>query len=523
MREATRTTAHFQTAHAVMERHDAGGVVKTLATTLAISVLCDLLLDLKHPTLQVDGQYMHDLFSEEKINKQLVPPSDYFADSCYDRIFDLFLGKRAAYMTVDGDLGRRQICRYIREHEGRASPISQETLDGLGINLDLETNLLATGGGSIFQVFINSGMTLVILRPSVGSYAFNEYVTGGEHDLLCLMAALHSQIVFLGACMGKTIPVFRSNTSPLSVIFNKEGASDITSLLRSKGLIGDDVVYRTPQENGGHASVAGAGEYSANLGRDAMTMQERGELGGEASAAGAGLYSQLLDRITLTMSERGHLGGLAVSGGLQGRASQVGLGSTAALLPTSSGGPHGHLAVTLPSPAAPSRTGLPPQLQWAAPVRPPQQPSQPAQLHWPVQPMSGVRPADAMEAPDAGGVLFRVLPRAGAATTVNASWWEADSLIRMSLALASMSTTTAPALFEHGSVPGESWWRRRTGGYSANPSQDYPPVRLEEIRGAIAQSTTQRPFAVPETDGRLQLAAALASPAAAGVKRPRQN
>jgi hypothetical protein len=58
-------------------------------------------------------------------------------------------------------------------------------------------------------------------------------------------------------------------------------------------------------EDRGLASVEGAGKSSKRLGRNAMSMEGRTSLGGLASVAGAGKESKKLGRKAMSMSERG--------------------------------------------------------------------------------------------------------------------------------------------------------------------------------------------------------------------------
>ena len=173
---------------------------------------------------------------------------------------------------------------------------------------------------------------------SLSSRSHDVVSAGGEFESQQVLQSYHNQVVVLGALMGVTIPKYKSTTSPLSDVFHTENQEEITAALHKTGVLSPDVIYRTPSSNGGNASVAGAGKWSAklkrfattmeergrasvagagewsdNLQRDAMTMEERGEVGGRASVAGAGEWSDNLQRVAMTMEERGEVGGLASS------------------------------------------------------------------------------------------------------------------------------------------------------------------------------------------------------------------
>jgi len=288
MQRATGTQFYYKMGPFVSHRQDAHCVTKTVGLTPTISVLCDQMLPTHHSALQLNGHFLTDLPSEDKTAEgDLLAPSNRMGYECYREQFKRVLGKTGrAFMIVDGDRGREHLMRYMKERKARAAPLSQETINELDLSvLDFDLDVLATGGGAIFELYIDGGMTLVILRPSTGSFAYYNYRDGGRRSLLEVMRPLHNQMVVLAAMMGFKIPIFRSDTSPLALIFDKASAADITSLLRSKGLIGDDVVYRTPQQNGGHASG-----------------------GGKMTVAGAGLFSERLGRITLTMKQRSVIG-----------------------------------------------------------------------------------------------------------------------------------------------------------------------------------------------------------------------
>jgi hypothetical protein len=111
-------------------------------------------------------------------------PTELARYECYAVALDLLLHGRVAFLFVDGTSGRAALIAYIIEHGGRASPLSQDALRRLGLSLCLVTGLSATNGGSIFLLYIHGYMTIVFLRPSIGSYAFIEYRRNGMHGMV---------------------------------------------------------------------------------------------------------------------------------------------------------------------------------------------------------------------------------------------------------------------------------------------------------------------------------------------------
>ena len=116
------------------------------------------------------------------------------------------------------------------------------------------------------------------------------------------MMVVHNQMVLLGYLMGIYLDTFIHDESCLPLLFDAAYQEQITDDLHQLGYLAPGNIYRTPSSNGGHASVALAGEFSEELGRDRATMPERGH----ASAAVAGEYSEALGRDRATASERGH-------------------------------------------------------------------------------------------------------------------------------------------------------------------------------------------------------------------------
>ena len=141
-----------------------------------------------HLALAVDGHSTNNLGRGEKKDSSGHPeqPSDFACDECYEAALLLLVrGRRITFLTFDGERGRGACVAFVKKHGGRASPISQDTLRHLGLgHLCLITDLCATNGGSIFLLFVDGLMVLVLLRPSIGSYAFLEYKRHGKHGLV---------------------------------------------------------------------------------------------------------------------------------------------------------------------------------------------------------------------------------------------------------------------------------------------------------------------------------------------------
>ena len=303
MLAAPSTEGFFQSAHATIER---GGGTITVALTIAIGLAVDMMLCGDHPAWIVDGQFLHNLAAELKdAAGHLIPPTDFCRSNCYAQIFDrCFRAGRRAFVVVEGRVGRMELMTYIKRFPHSVAVWTQATLDALEINLSLLCDVLSTNAGAIFELNIFGYTSLIILRPSTGSYAFiNSF---NRRELMLLFRTLHNQMVVLGRLMRLDIPSFKDygdDASPLATLFTTKGAAELTEDLHERGLIAPDVVYQTPSQIGGLESVAGAGLWSERLQRITMTMVERGQ----ASVAGAGLWSERLQRITMTMVERAQL------------------------------------------------------------------------------------------------------------------------------------------------------------------------------------------------------------------------
>ena len=296
----------------------------------------------------VDGHAVNNLDRESKDGKgHLVQPSALARDECYTVALDLLLHGMVAFLIVDGASGRAALVAYILTHGGLASPLSQHAMRHLGLRLCLETQLSATNGGSIFLLYIHGYMTIIFLRPSIGSYAFLEYRRNGNHGMvsraasltppkarrnppaparppcpalrpppplpcpdpchsrrpawpaasqLAAMSVVHNQMVLLGWLMGIYLETFIHDESPLPLLFETAYQEQITDDLHQLGYLAPGAIYRTPMSNGGHAggkaSAAVAGKFSEKLGRNRATAEEKGH----ASAALAGTYSEKLGR-----------------------------------------------------------------------------------------------------------------------------------------------------------------------------------------------------------------------------------
>ena len=121
------------------------------------------------------------------------------------------------------------------------------------------------------------------------------------------MAALkpvHNQTVLLGKLMGIEVPPFIWDESPLPLLFEAKHQEEVTKVLHDLNWLHPDHIYRTPGSNGGKAggkaSAALAGTFSEKLGRDRMTMPERGH----ESVRLAGTFSEALGRDRKSLWER---------------------------------------------------------------------------------------------------------------------------------------------------------------------------------------------------------------------------
>ena len=278
MLAAPSTEGFFQSAHATIER---GGGTITVALTIAIGLAVDMMLCGDHPAWIVDGQFLHNLAAELKdAAGHLIPPTDFCRSNCYAQIFDrCFRAGRRAFVVVEGRVGRMELMTYIKRFPHSVAVWTQATLDALEINLSLLCDVLSTNAGAIFELNIFGYTSLIILRPSTGSYAFiNSF---NRRELMLLFRTLHNQMVVLGRLMRLDIPSFKDygdDASPLATLFTTKGAAELTEDLHERGLIAPDVVYQTPSQIGGLESVAGAGLWSERLQRITMTMVERAQL-----------------------------------------------------------------------------------------------------------------------------------------------------------------------------------------------------------------------------------------------------
>ena len=74
----------------------------------------------------------------------------------------------------------------------------QATIDGLGLNLCYQTDVKSTNAGGIFVLFIHGHITLIILRPSLGSTLYLAGRQHGAHAIQLHARAVHNQLRFVG-------------------------------------------------------------------------------------------------------------------------------------------------------------------------------------------------------------------------------------------------------------------------------------------------------------------------------------
>ena len=73
----------------------------------------------------------------------------------------------------------------------------QDTLDGLGLDLDYTTDVLSTNVGAVFELHIHGFTTLVILRPSLGSTTYLAFRRGGPHAAALVLRSVHNQVMIV--------------------------------------------------------------------------------------------------------------------------------------------------------------------------------------------------------------------------------------------------------------------------------------------------------------------------------------
>eukprot|EP00321_Phaeocystis_globosa_P006416 CAMPEP_0118813168 /NCGR_PEP_ID=MMETSP1162-20130426/2750_1 /TAXON_ID=33656 /ORGANISM="Phaeocystis Sp, Strain CCMP2710" /LENGTH=453 /DNA_ID=CAMNT_0006742933 /DNA_START=263 /DNA_END=1622 /DNA_ORIENTATION=+ len=260
--EATPTKAFFQTAHAAMRRSGVKGLF-TLSLTICISLCSFAMLGLCLALRQFDGQCLTDLTGEKTTAgsdglEHLVAPSDLGSYECYAALFRKLLDGRLAFLFVDGALGRKCLMRYIKEHNGCASPLSQQTLCMLNQNkCDFDTDLIATNAGAIFLLYIHGSMHLVFLRPSIGSWFFElqrAHAKRGQADALKIV---HNQLWLLSIFMCiDTVDVFRTATSVLLAMMQTANQEAVTAFLHARGWLAEHVSFVTPWSLGGKVCYA---------------------------------------------------------------------------------------------------------------------------------------------------------------------------------------------------------------------------------------------------------------------------
>ena len=250
--QAPITAAFHQTQNFVTPLPTKHGVIDVIGFTPTVTLVVDLLRGEPAPSLLVNGHHMHNQGMKEVVNNRLKAPDDFMAAETYPQAFRrLFASGLRSYVFVDGARGRTHLIAYVKKNGGRAAPLSQRTLDGFQLDLDFSMDLLATRGGAIFELYMFGRTTFVFVRPSVGSYLFEQYRSEGRHGAFRFVRVLYNQMRLLGKLMGKDVPPFRSDSSLLAKLFDVAGAAEITKILHEKGWLAPNVVYLTPQTKGG--------------------------------------------------------------------------------------------------------------------------------------------------------------------------------------------------------------------------------------------------------------------------------
>ena len=155
-------------------------------------------------------------------------------------------------MVVEGRVGREEVVKYLVEHEALVGQWSQATLDTLEVfNLDYVTNILSTDAGGILEVYVHGHSTLVVLRPSTGSFVFSTFVREGHRGAMVQLATYHNAMVPIAKLRGMELSPFRVDTSLLANTMTMEGAPLVTKQLRSAGFISNHTLFATPMQIGG--------------------------------------------------------------------------------------------------------------------------------------------------------------------------------------------------------------------------------------------------------------------------------
>ena len=188
---ASPSDDYHQTTHAVMPRPEVDEKLHTLALTYAISHLAFSMLKLPLPSRHFDVQCLHDMDAETKATgtdglTHLVAPTGYASDELAEALFPKLFDGSLDVVIVEGE-NRSKLAAFIKKRGGFASPLSHATLEALGKNeCDWETDMIATNAGSIFLVYLDGHMTLAVLRPSIGSWYFENARKEGMHGQVSL-------------------------------------------------------------------------------------------------------------------------------------------------------------------------------------------------------------------------------------------------------------------------------------------------------------------------------------------------
>ena len=245
------------TGHAIVAREGVDGArPETLSATIALGISLESVLELPLPARQIEGQFVHDLEEEVKVgsgkNKgNLVAPSALSRSACYENGFDNTLRGQSVWVALEGDKGRGELVSYLSKHGGRLSPFSQGTLDDLGIDLDLTVDTNPTDGMGIFEVYVHGYMTLVIMRPSIGSFAMIK-TKEGLREVTAMLSVAYKQMLVLGRLMGIEVPKYRTTTCPLIKMWTtQEGAAAFTAMLHERQILAPEVTFERPCDIGG--------------------------------------------------------------------------------------------------------------------------------------------------------------------------------------------------------------------------------------------------------------------------------
>ena len=277
------------TGHAIVAREGVDGArPETLSATIALGISLESVLGLPLPARQIEGQFVHDLEEEVKVgsgkNKgNLVAPSALSRSACYENGFDNTLRGQSVWVALEGDKGRGELVSYLSKHGGRLSPFSQGTLDDLGIDLDLTVDTNPTDGMGIFEVYVHGYMTLVIMRPSIGSFAMIK-TKEGLREVTAMLSVAYKQMLVLGRLMGIEVPKYRTTTCPLIKMWTtQEGAAAFTAMLHERQILAPEVTFERPCDIGGETVRAA---HKTTEDKRSATQQQIVDACAEGSAEG---------------------------------------------------------------------------------------------------------------------------------------------------------------------------------------------------------------------------------------------